>query len=178
MLELGGSLRLERTSAARHVFERLWQLYVHDLSESRGSVPNEEGVFKSGHLDWYRSSPGEWAAFLVTDSGAPIGFAFIGLRWAGGKRTVGDFFIVRARRRSGIGRAVARALIGLYPGAWEIAFQDDNPGAPDFWRGVVRDIVGDAWSEELRAVPDKPQVAPDRWLVFDTVAPRPGRTSS
>jgi predicted acetyltransferase len=148
--------------------ERLWQLYVHDLSESRGSLPNSEGLFKLGHLQWFRDMPVEWPGFLITYGGAPAGFAFVGINWAGGKRTIGEFFVVRGARRRGIGEQVARQLIGRYPGAWEIAFQDNNPGAPEFWKRVVGGLVGAAWREEWRPVPDKPEVAPDHWLVFET----------
>jgi predicted acetyltransferase len=150
------------------LIDRLWQLYVHDLSESRGSLPNADGLFKMGHLAWYRGQPDQWSGCLVTYKGAPAGFAFIGLAWEGDKRTIGDFFVVRGVRRRGVGFKVARELISRYPGTWEIAFQAHNPGAPEFWREVVGSLVGDAWTEELRPVPDKPQIPPDHWLVFTT----------
>jgi len=41
-----------------------------------------------------------------------------------------EFFVVRAVRRTGIGRAAAVELLGRYPGRWEIPFQEENPGAP------------------------------------------------
>ena len=71
-------------------------------------------------------------------------------------------------RRRGVGQAVALELIGRYLGTWEIAFQGDNPGAPAFWRGVATTLVGDAWREERRPVPNKPDIPPDHWLLFDT----------
>ncbi len=148
------------------IVDRLWQLYIHDLSESRHSLPNEHGLFKLGHLADFRARPDEWPGFLVTYGGTPAGFAFVGLRWQGDKRTIGEFFVVRGARRHGVGRHVARALIGRYRGSWEIAFQDNNPGAPDFWKGVVADITGADWREEWRPVPDKPHIAPDHWLMF------------
>jgi len=151
------------------VVDRLWQLYVHDLSQSRGSLPNEHGLFKQGHLQWFRDDPDNWPGFLVTYNGAPAGFAFVGTNWDTGKRTIGEFFVVRAVRRRGVGEFVARALIGRYPGNWEIAFQDDNPGAPQFWKRVVSDLVGAAWREEWRPVPDKPEIAPDHWLLFEVM---------
>lgn len=151
------------------VVDRLWQLYVHDLSQSRGSLPNEQGLFKQGHLQWFRDDPDNWPGFLVTYDGSPAGFAFVGTNWDTGKRTIGEFFVVRAVRRRGVGEFVARTLIERYPGDWEIAFQDDNPGAPQFWKRVVSDLVGAAWREEWRPVPDKPQVTPDHWLLFEVM---------
>lgn len=146
--------------------DRLWQLYVHDLSQSRGSLPNAEGLFKLGHLAGFRDNPADCQGFLVTWDGAPAGFAYV-TGVTGNLRTIGEFFVARAVRRRGVGEFVARTLIERYPGPWEIAFQDSNPGAPDFWKRVVADIVGDAWREEWRAVPNKPHIAPDHWLVFE-----------
>ena len=148
------------------VVDRLWQLYGHDLSQSRGSLPNALGLFKTAHLEHFRANPDEYPGFLIFYRGAPAGFAFV----TGASRTlrtIGEFFVVRAVRRRGVGEYVARTLIERYPGPWEIAFQDNNPGAPEFWKRVVASIVGDAWREEWRPVPDKPQIAPDHWLTFD-----------
>lgn len=149
------------------VIDRLWQLYVHDLSQLRGSLPNADGLFKLGHLAGFRENPADCPGFLVSWDGAPAGFAYL-TGVAGELRTIGEFFVARAVRRRRVGEFVARTLIERYPGPWEIAFQDDNPGAPEFWKRVVSDIVADAWREEWRPVPDKPHIPPDHWLMFDT----------
>jgi len=168
MVELGDELQLEEISLDAPILDRLWQLYTHDLSESRDTLPNEDGYFEGKHLTGYRANPMDWTAFLVRYRGAPAGFAVIGLRWQGDRRTIGDYFIVRGLRRRGAGHAVAVELIGRYKGMWEIAFQDRNRGAPEFWRGVVGSLVGDAFRDEFRPVPNKPHIPPDHWLVFDT----------
>ena len=147
------------------VIDRLWQLYWHDLSQSRGSLPNASGRFKRAHLDHYLADPVDYPGFLVLYGTAPAGFAFV-TGASRSLRTIGEFFVVRAVRRRGVGEFVARTLIERYPGPWEIAFQDNNPGAPEFWKRVVAGIVGDAWREEWRPVPDKPHIAPDHWLLF------------
>lgn len=152
------------TDADRPVLERLWQLYSHDMSEVRGTLPNAEGLYKPGRLPMYFGDPDK-AGYLITHEEAPAGFAFVwGL--AGELRSMGDFFVVRAARRKGVGYAVARAVLERYPGAWEIGFQAENAGAPDFWRRVVTDLVGDGWREELRPVPGKPHIPHDHFLVF------------
>jgi predicted acetyltransferase len=168
--ELGDGLQLEPVALEAPILDRLWQLYTHDLSESRDTLPNEDGLFESKHLAHYRASPGDWRAFLLSYQGRPAGFAIIGDKWQSDRWTVGDFFVARGIRRQGAGRAVACALLGARPGRWEIAFQDRNPGAPEFWRGVVRSLVGDSYREELRPVPKKPHIPPDRWLLFE-IAP-------
>jgi predicted acetyltransferase len=85
------------TDADRPVLDRLWQLYSHDMSEVRGTLPDAEGRFKHGRLPMYFDDP-DCCGYLIQHRGAPAGFAFVrGL--AGDLRTMGDFFVVRAARR-------------------------------------------------------------------------------
>ncbi|MGZ4589567.1 MAG: hypothetical protein ACXV2I_02110, partial [Actinomycetes bacterium] len=95
------------TSEQRPVVERLWQLYVHDLSEFRGSLPDGEGLFKSGRLPAYFEDDPDRCAYLILRGSALAGFALInGL--SGEPRVVGEFFVVRAARRRGVGQDAAR----------------------------------------------------------------------
>ena len=149
------------------VVERLWQLYSHDMSQLRGTLPNGDGLFKPGRLERYLAEPADYPGFLLTYADAPAGFAFVMYARAE-TRHMGDFFVARAVRRQGAGALLARHVIELDPGNWEIAFQDENTGAPDFWKRVVSGLVGDAWREEWRPVPDKPHIPPDHWLIFAT----------
>jgi predicted acetyltransferase len=79
---------------------------------------------------------------------------------------MGDFFVVRAARRQGVGYRVARELIERHPGRWEIGFQGANAGAPEFWRRVAADVAGTNWVEDRRAVPGKPHIPHDHFVTF------------
>ncbi len=152
------------TDDDKPVLGRLWQLYSHDMSEVRRTLPNPEGRYKDGRLPTYFGDP-DACGYLVTVDGAPAGFAFVrGL--AGELRTMGDFFVVRATRRRRVGYAVAMELLRRHPGSWEIGFQAGNGGAPAFWRRVAADAVGSAWREETRPVPDKPHIPHDHFILF------------
>ncbi|WP_371872608.1 hypothetical protein [Streptomyces pacificus] len=37
-----------------------------------------------------------------------------------------------------------------------------------FWRRVATEVADDAWTEERRPVPARPDVPPDVWISFDT----------
>jgi predicted acetyltransferase len=74
--------------------------------------------------------------------------------------------VVRAVRRKRVGYDVARRLFAEFLGPWEIGFQAHNAGTPQFWRRVVTDTVGTMWREELRAVPGKPHIPDDHFLLF------------
>jgi predicted acetyltransferase len=148
----------------RPVVERLWQLYSHDMSEVRDTLPNREGLYKEGRLPGYFGDL-DRAGYLIGYRGAPVGFAFVqGL--AGETRMIGDFFVVRAVRRRRVGHKVATELLARYPGRWEIGFQGGNRGAPEFWRRVASDVAGNGWHEERRPVPGKPHIPHDHFIVF------------
>ena len=159
------SLELRLVSDAdRPVLERLWQLYSHDMSEVRGTLPSAAGVFKAGRLPTYFGDPDRCGYVLVYHR-APVGFAFVtGL--SGGTKTIGDFFVVRSARRRRLGYDAASELLARHPGRWEIGFQAENSGAPEFWRRVATDAVGDRWHEELRPVPGKPHIPDDHVICF------------
>jgi predicted acetyltransferase len=152
------------TDENRPVVERLWQLYKHDLSEFRDSHPGTDGMFKPGHLPYYFGEP-DRCGFLIRAGGNLAGFVLVG-GVVQEPRHIGEFFIARSARRRRIGYAVANRLLRMYPGRWEIAFQEENPKAARFWRQVATDAAGSNWQEEGRPVPDKPSIPPDRWISF------------
>ncbi len=158
------------TVESRPVVERLWQLYRHDLSEFRGTLPDVDGTFTPGRLPRFYDDP-DRAAYLVQTAARPTGFALVrGLSEA--PAVVGEFFVVRAARRQGVGHDAALDLFRRHPGTWEIPFQEENPGAARFWRRVATAAVGDTWCEEPRPVPGRPEVPPDVWITLDTRGPK------
>jgi predicted acetyltransferase len=149
----------------RPVVERLWLMFRHDLSEYPGTLPNPDGTFRSDRVEDAFSSP-DWASYLLVRGERPVGLAFVrGL--AGPVRVLNSFFVVRGVRRSGIGLRAVREVLVRHPGRWDIAFQYDNPGAVAFWRRVATQVAGDAWTEEPRPVPDRPELPPDVWISFE-----------
>ncbi|HEX4699134.1 MAG TPA: GNAT family N-acetyltransferase [Actinomycetes bacterium] len=158
------------TDTTRPVLERLWQLYLHDLSEFRGTMPDEHGLFKAGRLPGYLVDDEDHGAYLIGTGGTGgtvAGFALLrGLVHE--PRTIGEFFVLRAVRRHRVGHDAAVTTLREHPGAWEIAFQEENPGAARFWRQVATDVAGTSWREERRPVPGKPEIPPDVWLMLQT----------
>lgn len=149
----------------RPVVERLWQLYLHDLSEFRGSMPEADGLFRSARLPGYLDGDPDRRGYLILSGRELAGFALVrGLITE--PRVMGEFFVVRAARRRHVGQDAARQLFGLHPGRWEIAFQEENPRAARFWRRVGADAAGAACREERRPIPGKPWIPPDTWLLL------------
>ncbi|MET9018498.1 GNAT family N-acetyltransferase [Actinopolymorpha sp. NPDC004070] len=150
------------TDEDRPTIDRLWQLYAHDLSEFRGTLPDAAGLFRWTRVPAYFDDP-DRCGYLVLWGRQPAGFVLMrGLK--GDSHVLGEFFVVRAVRRRGVGRDVALELLRRHPGKWEIAFQEENPGAARFWRRIAAEAAGDRWTEERRPVPGKPEIPPDVWL--------------
>ena len=160
------SLRLIATRQHRQIVDRLWQLYRHDLSEFRGSMPDSEGLYEPGRLPTFFEDP-DRCGYLTYSGQALAGFALIrGLSQE--LKVVGEFFVVRAARRQRVGHEAAMELLRLHPGCWGIPFQEENQGAARFWRRVANDIAGAACKEERRPVPGKQEIPPDTWLLLST----------
>ncbi|MDR7384911.1 GNAT family N-acetyltransferase [Promicromonospora iranensis] len=155
------------TPADRPVLERLWLLFRHDLSEVTGALPDPTGQFRRDRLDATFTDPGRRGVLAHLEPEgtppSPVGFALVrGLD--GPTHVVSSFFVVRGARRSGVGRELAAHVLASFPGRWEVPFQDANPPAVRFWRAVATDAVGQAWTEEHRAVPGRPDLPPDTWI--------------
>lgn len=153
------------TPSLRPVVDALWQLYRHDLSEFRGMLPEDDGRFRAGPLPSYLDGPDDpdRCGYLVRHDDAPAGFVLLrGLESE--PRVLGEFFVVRAARRQGVGYTAATEVMRRHPGRWEIAFQEENPRAARFWRRVATDLAAEPWTEERRPVPDKPHLPSDTWL--------------
>ncbi len=149
------------TLGRRPIVARLWQLYQHDLSEFRGSMPDDKGRYRTDRLRRYLHDS-DRTGYLIRHGPQLAGFVLIrGLSEE--RRVLGEFFVVRAARRQGVGHAAAAAAIERHPGPWEIAFQEDNVVAARFWR---RFAAARPHREERRPVPDKPEVPPDTWLIL------------
>jgi len=145
------------------VLERLWLLFRHDLSEFTGGLPFADATYRSERLALALSDD-TWAAYLFRLGEVPVGFALV--RSIDQEPFVlNSFFVVRGARRSGVGRDAVRQVILPRPGRWTVAFQDTNPGAVAFWRRVAADHDPD-WTEQLRAVPERPDLPPDSWIDF------------
>ena len=140
-------------------------------------MPSTDGLYKPGRLPGYFDDP-DRRGYLISYKDSPAGFAFV-QSLSGELRMMGDFFVVRAARRRRVGYDVARELLQLHSGPWEIGFQGGNSGAPDFWRRVATDAVGSDWREELRPVPGKPHIPHDHFIVFNVSrAARSSQTAS
>jgi predicted acetyltransferase len=138
------NVTLEAAGAERAgTLSNLFQLYVHDFTDfwtERRVELQEDGRFPPyPPLQTYWTEP-DREALLIRADGKLAGFVLLNRHGHSGLATdfsVGEFFVARHYRRSGVGRAAALAVLCARPGRWEIAVARRNTGAQAFWRGVA-----------------------------------------
>lgn len=143
-------------------------MFRHDMSGLNGVLPRPDGTFRDERL---RSAltDSDWAPYLLVSAESPVGLAFV-RNLNSSPRVLNSFFVVSGARRTGIGLHAVQQVTARHPGPWEVAFQSNNTTAVHFWRRVATEIAGDAWTEESRPVPGRPDLSPDLWIAFDAPA--------
>jgi predicted acetyltransferase len=146
------------------VLGNLGQLHRHDLSEAYRHLPNPDGTFNNRRLDLFLAGADPVSrAWLIMAAGSLCGFVMT-VPAEGGGQAISDLFIVRALRRTGVGREAARQVIAVFPGRWSIGFQSYNPGVRRFWSQVAADAAGDMW--DVRDEQSAAGHPPDTWITF------------
>jgi predicted acetyltransferase len=136
----------------------LFQLYAYDMSEFMGFDVDATGKFASsqslwnywggaagtGELRW----PAEWRGypFLVRADDRLAGFALV-RKLSEAALDMGEFFVLRKFRRTGLGAHVAREMFDRFPGTWEVRELPPNLGAQAFWRNVISEYTNGQFEE-------------------------------
>lgn len=164
-MSTAAAVRLERaTPDMAPLLENLLELYIHDLSEIFPVEPGPDGRFGYERLPLYWAEPDRRHAFLIRCGSRVAGFA---LATRGSPATddpsdldVAEFFVLRAHRRSGVGRRAAFLLWDGLPGRWVVRVSEANRAGLPFWEQTVRAYTGGAFG--VSVAPGRPHP----WRVF------------
>jgi len=124
------------TLEQKPIVANLLELYAHDFSEFHHLDLGADGRFEYKQLPLYWSERDRYP-FLIKSGRKLVGLALlkkgseishIETVW-----DMGEFFIVRAYRRQGIGMKAAHELWRMFPGPWEVRVMDSNRAALHFW---------------------------------------------
>ncbi|WP_437676961.1 GNAT family N-acetyltransferase [Sorangium sp. So ce131] len=130
---------------------RMLELYQHDLSDIWDQDLDLHGEYGYS-LDRYWSD-GQCHPFVATVKGKYAGLALVDTAVKVGRagRWMDQFFVLKKYRRSGVGRALARAVFEALPGSWEVGQMLLNQPAQRFWRAVIGELTAGGFVEhELR----------------------------
>lgn len=136
--------RVHGSGGERAALEQLIQFYVYDFAEflvpERRAHLQDDGRFPPlPHVDDYWTSPGQSVWFLRAD-GVLCGFALLNQHSHAGLTVdfnVGEYFVARPYRRTGIGTRAIVYLLNAHPGLWEIAIGARNLPAQRFWPRAI-----------------------------------------
>jgi predicted acetyltransferase len=113
----------------------MWQVYIHELSEIRGTSNQLKGFYRDDRLRTYLEYEDHWAFLIKTGEGT-AGFALV-RKSAPLTHLIGEFFILPNFRRMGIGLAAVAQILNKFPGNWQVPFQPENSRAVVFWRASL-----------------------------------------
>ncbi|HEV2860574.1 MAG TPA: GNAT family N-acetyltransferase [Pyrinomonadaceae bacterium] len=129
------------------ILANLFELYSHDFSEFVELELGPDGRFGYSQLSSYWTDAdrhpflvrvgGRWAGFVLVRKGSEIS-------GDAGVWDVAEFFIVRGRRRLGVGTRAAHEIWRMFPGRWEVRVMDRNRKAQEFWERAVGEFLGGA----------------------------------
>jgi predicted acetyltransferase len=136
----------------KQVMENLMQLYIYDFTEFLDFDVQDNGLFEAyPYLDNYWKETNHRFPYLIMQDKRIIGFVLVRFM-ASEKRqyySVAEFFVMKKYRRTGIGTAVAKAILGLHKGQWAIFQSVNNVPAQVFWRKVIADVTKGQFSERI-----------------------------
>jgi ribosomal-protein-alanine N-acetyltransferase len=156
--------------------DRLWiqsvyRDYLDDLNPGTGIFPRlgEIGHREPDQIAHWFGDPNTYPLVIVKGS-EPVGFARVLRAVAGGAAPridyrMAEFFVLRTRRRLGIGQTAVQLILSRFAGRWEINEYLRNTAAVDFWRRVVASYTRGTYQERI--------VNGEVRQVFDSVRPRP-----
>lgn len=139
--------RVHGNAAERAALEQLVQFYVYDFAEflpsERRVNLRDDGRFPPlPNVDEYWTEADRSAWFLRAE-GALCGFALLNRHSHSGLPVdfnVGEYFVARPYRRTGIGTYAIVHLLKEHPGVWEIAIGARILPAQSFWSRAIAGV--------------------------------------
>ncbi len=127
--------------------QQMLELYQYELSDI---WPQDLDRFGRFGYDLSRHKKAERSfAYVVLSEGLYAGLALVAP--AAVTRTEGawmeQFFVLKRYRRTGAGRALALHVFASHPGLWEVGQMPANLAAQAFWRKVIGEFTGGAYTE-------------------------------
>ena len=129
------------------VLSRMLELYQHDISDVWPQDLNLHGEYGFA-VDRYLRNP-RLRAYLFLVDGAYAGFALVDpdVSLPENEFWMGQFFVMKKYRRTGVGSRAARFIFDQFRGKWEVGQMPMNATARAFWRRTIDEYTGGRFVE-------------------------------
>lgn len=151
------------TKENAYIINNIYPLYLHDLSEHYGNLPNKHGIYEESNdyktlLEqnkvfniWWEKTHCLYPFLILVDE-IPAGFIFIATPPYTPKETdyyVNEFFILRPFRGKGIGSYAASRVFDKFKGRWYLFTNpsEKNIAGQKFWKKTVSKYTNDKYEE-------------------------------
>jgi len=166
------SVRDARSAPADRLWiQSVYRDYLDDLNPGTGIFPalGEVGHREPDQIAHWFGDPNTFPLIIVKGS-EPVGFARVLRAVASAAQPridyrMAEFFVLRTRRRLGIGQTAVQLILSRFAGRWEIREYLRNTAAVSFWRRVVATYTRGTYQERI--------VNGEVHQVFDSGRPSP-----
>ena len=156
MAAVSVSVRDARSAPADRLWiQSVYRDYLDDLNPGTGIFPalGEVGHREPDQIAHWFGDPNTYPLIIVKGS-EPVGFARVLRAVATGTTQridyrMAEFFVMRTRRRLGIGQTAVQLILSRFAGRWEISEYLRNTVAVSFWRRVVASYTRGRYQERI-----------------------------
>lgn len=137
--------------------QNMGRFYVYDMSEYMGQDEGwempKDGLYECIDFKEYWKDKNAFP-FLIHYGDELAGFAIVDKK--GSDATINfnmaQFFITRKFKNKSFGRHAAHQCFKKFTGMWEVMVIPGNEGAYRFWRAIIKDYIGDNFTEYTRQI--------------------------
>ncbi|HEY1874139.1 MAG TPA: GNAT family N-acetyltransferase [Steroidobacteraceae bacterium] len=156
MAAVSVSVRDARSAPADRLWiQSVYRDYLDDLNPGTGVFPalGEVGHREPDQIAHWFGDPNTFPLVIVKGS-EPVGFARVLRAVASAAQPridyrMAEFFVLRTRRRLGIGQTAVQLILSRFAGRWEISEYLRNTAAVSFWRRVVASYTRGTYQERI-----------------------------
>ena len=156
MAAVSVSVRDARSAPADRLWiQSVYRDYLDDLNPGTGVFPalGEVGHREPDQIAHWFGDPNTFPLIIVKGS-EPVGFARVLRAVASAAQPridyrMAEFFVLRTRRRLGIGQTAVQLILSRFAGRWEISEYLRNTAAVSFWRRVVANYTCGTYQERI-----------------------------
>jgi predicted acetyltransferase len=156
MAAVSVSVRDARSAPADRLWiQSVYRDYLDDLNPGTGVFPalGEVGHREPDQIAHWFGDPNTFPLIIVK-GGEPVGFARVLRAVASAAQPridyrMAEFFVLRTRRRLGIGQTAVQLILSRFAGRWEISEYLRNTAAVSFWRRVVASYTRGTYQERI-----------------------------